>query len=148
MNRPGNDATSFEIDPPAVLTSTGTEMAYPLSSTRYTTGSLRLHAELSDSKNSPSLVVPSPVVTSTTSSPWNPSVMSSSRARTDASALPTAWRNCVPVGDDVETMLLALCPQWLGIWRPPELGSSAAPTASYSISLGVTPSCRQRARSR
>ena len=27
-------------------------------------------------------------------------------ARNVASAEPTAWRNCVPVGDDVETMLL------------------------------------------
>ena len=36
----------------------------------------------------------------------------------------------VAVGEEVETMLSALCPQWLGIWRPPELGSLAAPTAS------------------
>ena len=32
--RPGNDATSLEMSPPAVCTSTGTEIAYPLSSTR------------------------------------------------------------------------------------------------------------------
>jgi hypothetical protein len=42
---------------------------------------------------------------------------------------PTACRNCVPVGDDVETMLSFLVPQWEGIWRPPEFGSIAAPTA-------------------
>ena len=60
---------SFDTEPPAVFTSTGTEMAYPLSSTRKTTGSLRLVAVLSASQNSPSLVVPSPVVQSTTSSP-------------------------------------------------------------------------------
>ena len=35
----------------------------------------------------------------------------------------------VPVGDDVETMLIAVLPQWLGICRPPEFGSRAAPTA-------------------
>ena len=66
----------------------------------------------------------------------------------EPSAAPTACRNCVPVGDDAETMLRALWPQWLGIWRPPELGSMAAPTALYSISFGVMPSIRQRARSR
>jgi hypothetical protein len=94
--------------------------------------------------------VPSPVETNTTSSPWKPpsSPMPSCAARSDASALPTACRNCVPVGDDVETMFSFWWPQWLGIWRPPELGSAAAPTASYSISAGVMPSCRQSARSR
>ena len=39
----------------------------------------------------------------------------------------------MPVGDEAETMLSGLWPQWLGIWRPPEAGSIAAPTASYSI---------------
>src|SRR5512143_4219090 len=97
--------------PPAVLTSTGTEIAYPLSSTRYTIGSLRLQALLSDSQNSPSLVVPSPVVQSTTSSFSNPSVSASCLARTIASAEPIAWRNCVPVGDEVDTMFSDLWPQ-------------------------------------
>ncbi len=46
--------------PPAVPTSTGTEIAYSLSSIRNSTGSFRLEAEFSDSQNSPSLVVPSP----------------------------------------------------------------------------------------
>ena len=32
--------------------------------------------------------------------------------------------------------------------RPPEFGSSAAPTADSNISVGVMPSCRQSARSR
>src|SRR5205809_959203 len=45
-------------------------------------------------------------------------------------------------------MLSALWPQWDGIWRPPELGSSAAPTAESSISVGVMPRLRQSARSR
>ena len=54
--RLGNPLTSLEIEPPAVFTSTGTEIAYPLSSTRKTTGSFRLHAVLRLSQNSPSLV--------------------------------------------------------------------------------------------
>jgi hypothetical protein len=78
MYRFGNEARSFEIDPPAVLTSTGTEMAYLLSSTRKTTGSLRLQAEFIASQNSPSLVVPSPQVQSTTSSPTGPVTQSAS----------------------------------------------------------------------
>jgi len=52
--------TSFETEPPAVCTSTGTEIAYLLSSIRNRTGSLRLLALLSASHHSPSLVVPSP----------------------------------------------------------------------------------------
>jgi hypothetical protein len=66
---------------------------------------------LSDSQNSPSEVVPSPEETSTTSSPWKPSVRPSSLARSDASAVPTAWRYWVPVGDDAETMLSGAFPQ-------------------------------------
>src|ERR671915_669422 len=101
MKSPGNPVSSLETDPPGVLTSTGTEMAYPLSSTRKTTGSLRLVAVLSASQNSPSLVVPSPVVQSTTSSPrisWSLSGMPSIvEYRSHASAQPTAWRNWVPV---------------------------------------------------
>src|SRR5437660_1615314 len=34
-------------------------------------------------------------------------------------------------------MLSCLCPQCEGIWRPPEFGSSAAPTAARNISVGV-----------
>ena len=105
------------------------------------------------SQNSPSLVVPSPAVTRTTSSPcalpascaWS---LSSSLYLTTASAAPTAWRNWVPVGLLWETMLSFLWPQWLGICRPPELGSSSAATADRSISFGVMPSWRQSARSR
>jgi hypothetical protein len=68
MSRLGNPVTSLEIDPPAVFTSTGTEMAYLLSSMRNTTGSLRLQAEFIASQNS-WLVVPSPDEQKTTSSP-------------------------------------------------------------------------------
>src|SRR5688572_26025905 len=111
-------------------------------------GSFRLHAMLSDSQNSPSLVVPSPVVTRTTSSFLNPSDIFRLAAFFTASAEPTAWRNCVPVGDDTDTMLMDFFPQWLGICRPPEFGSLAAPTAEYNISAAVSPSWRQSARSR
>ena len=67
---------------------------------------------------------------------------------TPASAAPTACSTCVPVGLEPETMLSVGWPQCDGIWRPPELGSSFAPTAASSISSGVTPSCRHSARSR
>ena len=56
-------ATSRDTEPPAVCTSTGTEIAYPLSSMRNNTGSFRLLAVFSASQNSPSLVVPSPADT-------------------------------------------------------------------------------------
>ena len=62
--------TSLLMLPPAVPTSTGTEMAYSLSSITNSTGSFRFDAEFSASQNSPSLVVPSPQETNTTSSPW------------------------------------------------------------------------------
>ena len=61
--------TSVETEPPAVCTSTGTEMAYLLSSMRKSTGSLRLLALFSASQNSPWLVVPSPAEQYTSSSP-------------------------------------------------------------------------------
>src|SRR3954470_2911079 len=133
MSNPGKPLSSFEIDPPAVFTSTGTEMAYPLSSTRNTTGSLRLVAVLRASQNSPSLVVPSPVVQRTTSSDrancsLSP-IPSIAEYLSQASAQPTAWRNWVPVGLEALTMFSALWPQCEGICRPPELGSAAAPTA-------------------
>ena len=67
---------------------------------------------------------------------------------TPASAAPTACSTCVPVGLDPDTMFSAVWPQCDGICRPRELGSSLAPTAARSISSGVTPSCRQSARSR
>ena len=37
------------------------------------------------------------------------------------------------------TMLSSRAPQWHGIWRPPDAGSSAAPTACSSISEGRDP---------
>src|SRR5688572_32032894 len=55
--------------------------------------------------------------------------------RSQASAQPTACRNCVPVGLDWLTMLSALWPQWEGIWRPPELGSSADRSEEHTSEL-------------
>src|SRR5204862_235978 len=52
-----------QTEPPAVCTSTGTEIAYPLSSMRNSTGSFRVEALFNASQNSPSLVVPSPAET-------------------------------------------------------------------------------------
>src|SRR6185503_2576382 len=60
QNRFGKFFTSRATLPPAVCTSTGTEIAYPLSSIRNSTGSFRLQAVFMASQNSPSLVVPSP----------------------------------------------------------------------------------------
>ena len=64
----GIDRSMAEMLPPAVWRSTGTEIAKPLSSTRISSGSLSRHAALMHSQNSPSLVAPSPVQTSVTSS--------------------------------------------------------------------------------
>jgi hypothetical protein len=152
IRSPGKPVSSFEIEPPGVLTSTGTEIAYLLSSTTKTTGRRRLVAVLSASQNSPWLVVPSPVEQKTTSSPRIGRSASGIRSfceyRSHASAHPTACRNWVPVGLEALTMLSSRCPQCDGICRPPELGSSAAATALSSCSVAVMPSPRQSARSR
>ncbi len=54
----------------------------------------------------------------------------------------------MPVGEERVTTFSLGWPQWEGICRPPELGSSFAPTAPSSISSGVMPSRSIRARSR
>ena len=54
----GNQARN--VFPPAVWTSTGTEIAYPLSSTQKITGSFPSATAFMASQNSPSLEVPSP----------------------------------------------------------------------------------------
>ena len=101
--------SSRDTFPPAVCTSTGTEIAYSLSSMTKRTGSFRLQAVFSASQNSPSEVVPSPAVQTTISSSakevtwWRSS--GAMVARSPASAVPTAFRNCVPVGDEGQTML-------------------------------------------
>ena len=112
--RSGKPVSSRETLPPAVCTSTGTEMAYSLSSTTKTTGSFRLHAVFSASQNSPSEVVPSPAVQTTISSSAKvrrcPRSSGRVVARSPASAAPTACRNCVPVGDEADTMLKRVSP--------------------------------------
>src|SRR5277367_2543466 len=97
-------------------------MAYPLSSIRNSTGSRPRQAWLMDSQNSPSLVAPSPELASTRLSPPG----SSTR---QASAHPTACTNWVPVADELLTICFAALAQCDGICRPPDDGSSAAPTA-------------------
>ena len=54
----------------------------------------------------------------------------------------------MPVGEDLVTTLSRRWPQWEGICRPPEFGSSFAPTAERNISVAVMPSCSMSARSR
>ncbi len=152
MSRSGNPLTSRLTLPPAVPTSTGTEMAYPLSSTRKTTGSFRFDAVFSASQNSPSEVCPSPVVQSTTSSSSNASIRSripsTNEARNAPSAVPTDCRYWVPVGEDVDTIRRSRRPQCDGICRPPLAGSASAPTACSRCSYGVIPSAWLSARSR
>ena len=43
--------------------------------------------------------------------------------------MPTACVYCIPVAEDLGRMFNRGIPQWEGIWRPPEFGSSFAPTA-------------------
>ncbi len=57
---PGIERKIFEMLPPAVCASIGTEMAYLLSVIRKTTGARRRQAAFNASQNSPSLVEPSP----------------------------------------------------------------------------------------
>src|SRR6266568_4957436 len=51
-------------------------------------------------------------------------------------------RYCVPVGEDLETTCRRGWLQCDGICRPPDAGSSFAPTACKSMSSGMTPSSR------
>src|SRR5262245_5759048 len=139
------------MDPPGVLTSTGTEIAYPLSSTRKRTGSFRLQAEERPSQNSPSEVWPSRVETRPSSSFWKPPRSASALIwliRQPPPAAPTAWRHWPPVHEDLGIRSSRLDPQWDGICLPAEAGSSLAPTAWRNISYGVTPIWRHSARSR
>src|SRR5206468_10266002 len=124
---------SREMLAPAVWHSTGTEMAYPLSSIRNRSGSRCKQATLSDSQNSPSLVAPSPAVTSVTSSLSLPRY-------NDASAQPTACVNCVPVGEEPLTMWISWLAQCEATCRPPDAGSLAEATPCGTISEGATPS--------
>ena len=64
----GLDRMSREMSPPGVCTSTGTEIAYPLSSMRNRTGNCLVQVAPIASQNSPSLVAPSPSDVNTISS--------------------------------------------------------------------------------
>ena len=117
----------------------GTLMARPLSSTTKTTARRWVAAKLRASWKSPSLVAPSPMVTTVTAS--SPRIL-------EASAIPAAWMNWVATTDPVVMIWSLRQPKWAGIWRPPVLGSSALARAARSWSRGVIPSTRVRARSR
>src|SRR5947209_9243980 len=94
----------------------GTEMAYPLFSQISTIGTRWMPAKFSDSWKSPLDAAPSPKYATATAS--EPAIRA-------ASAMPAAWGMWVAIGDDPVMMFRARLPQWLGIWRPPELGSDA-----------------------
>ncbi len=84
-----------ETDLPETWSLTGTEIANLLFWIRKITGNRPRAAQFTASWNSPSLVDPSPDETYTTSSvPF----------RTAPIAVPTAWRYCVPVGLDCDTI--------------------------------------------
>ena len=51
--------------------------------------------------------------------------------------MPAAWGTCVAIGEEWLTIPRRLLPQWLGICRPPELGSSALEKTPRKISYGV-----------
>ncbi len=51
-----------------------------------------------------------------------------------ASARPQAWRNWVPVQEDLFRMLSFTLPQWAGICRPWEALSPVLPFAWHNIS--------------
>ena len=53
-----------------------------------------------------------------------------------------ACRIWLPVGEEPVKMLSSRLAQCEGIWRPPEAGSEAAPTACRNMASGVTPRAR------
>jgi len=65
-----------------------------------------------------------------------------------ARASPAACGICVATGEEVLTTFMARSPQWLGIWRAPELGSPFLPIRPRANSRGVNPRDRSSARSR
>ena len=52
----------------------------------------------------------------------------------DAWASPAAWGSWVAMGDDPVMMFSRRQPQWFGICRPPELGSSGLAKTARTIS--------------
>ena len=53
--------------------------------------------------------------------------------------MPAAWGMWVAIGDDPVMIRSRDDPQWLGICRPPELGSVSRAKTASRISLGVMP---------
>src|SRR5437016_7229347 len=91
-------------------------MAYPLSSTRQTTGRRSAEMVLRNSQNSPSPVAPSPIDTYVTSSSCTTGepgrAPPNAGSRLVASAQPAACRHCVPVALDPFTMCSDGLLQW------------------------------------
>ena len=103
------------------------------------TGSLWMPAKLSPSCHAPSLVAPSPN--------QHPTTVSSPRYWA-AYAMPAACGTWVAIGEEWLMIPSRREPQWLGIWRPPEDGSSALANRPRKISYGVMPAIRTTATSR
>ncbi len=105
-------------------------MAYWLCSQRKMTGALWMPAKFIASCVSPTLVAPSPNVTSVTSSfPWS----------FEAQATPTACGSCVATGAEPETMRSRGSLKCDGMLRPPLLTSSARESRARKRSRGVWP---------
>jgi hypothetical protein len=88
---------------------------------------------------SPSLVAPSPNQLATTASSFRYFM---------AYALPAACGTCVAIGEEWLTIPSSFELQWLGIWRPPEVGSVAFENTPRKICSGVIPATRTTPRSR
>ena len=88
--------------------------------------------------------------TSTTSSFWKPSVNARAAShRSEASAQPTACRNCVPVGDDARDDVVAPCaPSGSASGGRRSWDRSPRPPPGSSISVGGHAELRGRARGR
>src|SRR4051794_15739325 len=93
-----------------------------------TTGSFWIPAKFIAPCQSPSDVPPSPNHVPTTESEF---------LYLREYAIPAACRTCVPIGDEPVMMLNFLDPQWAGICRPPDEGSSALPNNPRNTSRGV-----------
>ena len=114
-------------------------MAYPLSWIRKRTGNRRSDALFSASQNSPSLVAPSPPLTSTIPSPFGAPGSPGIRWRLkylSAWATPTACRNCVPTQLEWTARPSERFEKCEGICLPPEEGSEAAPQGSGQLLKG------------
>src|SRR5207237_4313123 len=114
-------------------------IAYRLFSHTQITGSLWMPEKFRPSCQSPSLVAPSPN--------QHPTTASSVRYLM-AYAMPAACGIWVAMGEEAVMMFSRRDPQWAGIWRPPDEGSSALANTPRNTSRGVIPATRQTAMSR